>query len=193
MISIYDKADAIESLNETAGKPLDAKGITIHYTAERDLDDVLASLKIKKLGYHIIIERDGKVTQFASFDKRIAHSGWSEWEGISPNSNHIAVALCSWGWLRKINLTTYVSWCGTNVPIDDVIKKKMWDQFYWDRATNAQLVSLEKLLHWLIDQGIDPKNICGHDECAIPLGRKADPGGILPFTMTELRTRLAEK
>jgi len=173
------------------------QGITIHYTADRDISRVFRELKKNNLRYHLIIDRDGMVTQTAYLNNAVSHAGNASWLGVSPNRRHVAIALVSWGWLTESKEDgSLSSWSGE--PVDsldaeyrkDNIDGKMW---WWDKATDKQVTMLEHVCLWFIALGIDPQNIAGHDEAALPLGRKYDPGGVLPTSMREFRKKLEEK
>jgi N-acetyl-anhydromuramyl-L-alanine amidase AmpD len=165
-------------------------GITVHYSADRDVGRVIQSLKDHHLGYHLLIDRDGKIIQLCYLDKKVSHAGKATWLEKSCNSWHLAVCLISWGWLES----DYTSWAG--VPVDptetahrvgNLNKKK---KLIWDAATDIQQEKLFEIMRWFISYGMDPRAICGHDEAAVPAGRKADPGGVLLWTMEQIRTIL---
>ena len=47
---------------------------------------------------HLLIERDGRVTQFVNFDERAWHAGVSAWGAITDvNSNSIGIELSNPG------------------------------------------------------------------------------------------------
>jgi N-acetyl-anhydromuramyl-L-alanine amidase AmpD len=136
----------------------------------------------KKIGYHFIIDRDGSLHQTASLSHSVNHAGKAMWNGQSPNRTHLAIAFISWGFLTDESK----AWNGTQVA---GVKRR---GKLWDPASEAQENRLNKLLGELIRfYGISPLNICGHDECAIPQGRKADPGGSLLKTMGDIRKSFA--
>ena len=158
-------------------------GITIHYTAARSWEGVVQALKARDLNYHLLIDREGNVIQTAVLNKRVNHAGKASWLGKSPNLSHIAIALLNWGRLDEEKKT----WAGKKLPQNEVAMRK---NYYWDRCTNLQEEGLITVLRWFMAVGIDPDHICGHDECALPAGRKIDPGGILSATMPEIRSEL---
>lgn len=179
-----------ELLTPTAmGKgPLNPLGVCVHYLADRDVKRAYRSLTDSKvLGYHVIIDRAGKMYQTTYFNLRVNHAGEASWNGLSPNRNFVAVALASWGLLSDEGK----SWTGEMVK--DTAKrsgnlsKKIE---VWDPATLAQETELMKLLTWFVFHGINPKYVCGHDESATPKGRKSDPGGVLKRPMSEVRNLL---
>lgn len=163
-------------------------GVTVHYTADRDLVRLRRSLKEQKLGYHIIIGTDGKPCQLAYLDAQVSHAGNAMWREHSPNRWHAAVSVASWGKLDKDGR----AWNGELVPKENVVRRKGRDGklAYWDAINLAQQETLVNVLSWFCAMGVPAANICGHDECAVPFGRKVDPGGVLPWTMEELRGAL---
>jgi N-acetyl-anhydromuramyl-L-alanine amidase AmpD len=170
-------------------------GITIHHLGEHNHENAMASLKKQKLGYHGIIARDGQFIQTAYFSDKVNHAGKALWNGTSPNRRHISVAIASWGEVKKDPAAfKYTTWAGSRIPLFEVNLRKGNidnDWHFWDMATPEQEATLFRFLRWAVDAGIDPKNICGHDECAIPFGRKNDPGGVISMTMPQLRAVIA--
>lgn len=185
---LYENVRKILRLNEAAAGAIDGpKGVTVHYTASGNVDQTVSYLISQNLGYHILIDKDGKTTQMVDFQSRCNHAGKADWNGNSPNRSHIAVALISWGELEaSSDLSTFRAWTGHIVPAEDVV---VTNGKFWDAATKDQISALMIFLHWCVQFGIHPDQICGHEECAIPLGRKADPGGVLD-PMAAIRSRL---
>lgn len=173
------------------GRP---QGVTIHYTAGRSLKSATDALKAKEFNYHIIIDRDGKITQTAFLRWRVNHAGKALWNGLSPNQAHVAVCVVSLGELEEATNSNgekiHTAWTGA--IIKDAVERK--DAFgmmsWWDACTQRQEHSLFSVLEWLVSCGIKPDNICGHDEAALPKGRKRDPGGVVSLSMSEIRDRL---
>lgn len=175
------------------GKPL---GITVHYSADPVLKRVLKEFQASGLNYHLIIDKDGEVHQTAHLTQRVWHAGEAEWNRQSPNKSHLAVALLGWGLVTPFDKPKglYKSWNGAVITGDTVLRRRGnqgEQEFYWEFATEAQEDALRKICQWAISTGMSPEDICGHDECALPLGRKCDPGGMLKVTMAELRQELA--
>lgn len=167
-------------------------GITLHYLGSVNVVTAAQSLDASNLAYHIIIDKGGHAWQMADFKKRVNHAGVATWHGYSPNKSHLAIALASWGQL-KFESKKLKTWAGQVIPTDQAVYRagnlglaKTW----WDPATHEQVETLMAVLKHFILDGIHPSNICGHDECALPSGRKQDPGGVLPFSMVELRNLL---
>jgi N-acetyl-anhydromuramyl-L-alanine amidase AmpD len=162
------------------------QGITIHYTADRMLERSIESLVQHDLGYHFLIDRKGVVYQTASMKNTIWHAGKATWESLSPNRFHLAISLLSYGLLTKKNDRLF-TWFNLEV---DPIESAYRDGRYWDAATEKQEIALDLILKWLIEQGIEPSSVCGHNECCLPQGRKVDPGGVLFRSMKKIREDL---
>ena len=171
-------------------------GITIHYLGSHNVEAAIKHLRSKDLSYHVIVDRGGFCHHMAEFTSQVNHAGVASWRGKSPNRSHIAISLASWGEL-KFESKKLKTWAGALYPPEAAAYRegnlglaKTW----WDAATDAQLDALDSLVLKLVrEYKIDPENICGHDECALPHGRKSDPGGVLPFTMSSFRDRIKSR
>ena len=162
---------------------LTPSGVTIHYSADREVTRTVASLVQSGLGYHYLIGRNGTIYQLSNDTDALAHAGKAEWRGKSPNRNHVSICIMSWGKLAQKNGKFY-SWSGVELPIEEV---RLRDNEYWDKATEEQEAALMDILEHYVKRGVLPEDICGHDECALPRGRKSDPGGVLLMDMALLR------
>lgn len=194
---LYENVTRINSLNHTKrdifpdSTPI---GVVVHYSADRDTDRMIRSLHSQGLGYHIVIDRDGHVLQLNDFHTRVWHAGKAHWKGYSPNQRFISVAVSSWGYVKQDGSEGFFeAWNGSKIP-ESCVRQRV-SQFdksiqYWDMATQEQTKQLMIFLRWCAQFGIDPNLICGHDECAMPPGRKQDPGGVLEHTMQEIRNGL---
>lgn len=186
MITIWPDADSYFNLDSLGVRPWKSgapTGITIHYTADGNMKRVAEHASQHQIGYHFLIDRDGHLMQTASLSRAVNHAGEAKWNGQSPNRSHLAVSIVSWGllnadgtaWTKKVECPA-VSRHGK----------------LWDAATPEQEARLISLCEALCRQfGIAAANICGHDECAIPKGRKVDPGWTLSGGVLYIRKRLA--
>jgi N-acetyl-anhydromuramyl-L-alanine amidase AmpD len=171
-------------------------GVTVHDLASRNAEASIKYLHNSGLGYHAIIDRNGDFIQTSYFSHKVNHAGRSTWKGHSPNRTHISVALASWGELKEDASGGFMSWANKAVEASGVkLRSGNLSSVprHWDAATDEQEATLIAFLKWSMANGIDPKNICGHDEAAIPFGRKNDPGGVLSMTMPQLRKFLTGK
>lgn len=191
-LRVYPDIAGVRFADELSGPAFVPSGITIHHTADPDVDRVVRSLREQRLAYHLIIAADGTVIQTAWLNRRVDHAGAATWRGKSPNKHHIAIAVASWGRLTEEPAGVMRSWSGAVVDRGQVVARK--DVFgkpaRWHAATPAQEATLLAALRFFVAAGIAPADVCGHDECALPKGRKDDPGGVLSRTTGELRTLL---
>ncbi len=181
---ICEISDSIELIDGLGQSPFikGPKGITIHYSADGSFERVKRELFATKIGYHFLIKKDGKIIQTAKIDRCVNHAGKALWNEQSPNRTHIAVAFICWGLLSKEGKT----WNG--LQIENPVTRR---GFTWEPATKEQEEALRRLCKYLMATfKISAKDICGHDECAIPAGRKVDPGGSLLKSMADLRAEL---
>lgn len=192
--SIYPFNTRLSILNSEKKKWIRTrpKGVTIHDAADRDVSRVISWLNQKNLGYHFIIDRDGSIIQTFYLDSRIDHSGNAKWNDLSPNRHHISICLMSWGKLIH-NKDKFYAWNGDRIEESEVVKRPnlIGLNGMYDPATKEQEKSLMSLLSWIVSFDIDPSNICGHDECCIPEGRKQDPGGVLSLSTEAIRVFLS--
>ena len=145
---------------------------------------------------YFLIDHDGKVYQNFPLDEWGHHAGASKHNGRSSVSRYyVGIEITCAGKLDK----NRKSWFGKTYPENEtrtVPKKDNMAAGIYHKYTEAQEESLIELLHWL--ERNNPKvfmlrNVVGHDEAAVPTGRKNDPGGSLSMTMPELRTLLYKK
>lgn len=157
------------------------RGVTVHYTASGCLNSALNAMQQSGLGYHFLIDRDGSIIQTSPLNHRTDHAGKAEWNEDRPNRSHISVSLVSWGLLNE----------RSENYLGKVVESVKRDGKMWHPATKAQEASvLDLCKKIMVAFKISHQNICGHDECCLPRGRKSDPGSIMSFDMKELRKRL---
>lgn len=182
MITAYPYADTYSALDSIAVKPFAGfgpTGITVHYTADGDLERVKRESIASTIGYHLIFDKLGKVHQTSRLDRTVNHAGKAAWQGVSPNRAHIALSVLSWGRLNKDK----TAWNGT--PCPDAIER---GKYFWDACTGPQEAALVAACRYLIGRfHMQKDSLCGHDECALPKGRKIDPGDVMIWNMTQLR------
>lgn len=177
--SLADDIQFVEGLAQSPWASKSPRGITVHYTADGSSERIRREMFATKIGYHFLIAKNGRIIQTSPLDKTVHHAGKAMWNDLSPNRHHIAIAFISWGKLNEKGMT----WTG--LQIQNPVTRFAGT---WEPATKEQEASLIRLLKFLsLSHKISPEDICGHDECAIPAGRKADPGGSLSMTMGDLR------
>lgn len=177
-------------------------GAVIHFTSgrfENDMEDAInTGIWMAKEGYgSFIITRTGKVIQSAPLDKWCYHAGesYNEELGKSLSSKLVGIEIQSAGLLDKIKDDFYPWWDRKNpIPKENV----RYDALavvpgYYHKYTTQQEKALLDLLCWLKSNNPDVfsfNHVLGHDEIAIPKGRKSDPGGCLSMPMSAYRNFL---
>lgn len=171
-------------------------GAVVHYTVSgksaKSAESVLRSLASRGLGCPVV---DGEgiihVPKGFNWETDIGyHAGKSEWRGKSSVSNtKIGFEMCCWG-------SGAIS---AKVPADQIRKglanngSKSIDSY--EKFTPAQEEFLVNVMVYLKNKypSFSYDEVCGHDECAIPLGRKNDPGASLSVSMPQFRALLKTK
>jgi N-acetylmuramoyl-L-alanine amidase len=173
---------AIETPNSNF-KIITPRFVVIHYTAGPG--SAAAKWIVNpdsKASAHLIIDRDGKVTQLIPFDFVAWHAGVSEWKGISDlNQYSIAIMLENLGWLKKNADGQWVSSFGQTVSQDEVfvpIPENGQKELGWHTYTDEQISTLIEVLKALFAYYPQLEEVVGHDD----IGEgKQDPGPAFPW------------
>ncbi len=164
--------------------------IAAHYTAGTSVNGSISHLRSVGLSYHVIIDRDGSMTQCAPFNKRAGHAGVSNWKGLSGLNNHsIGICMANRGYVTRFANGSYGLVDTHNTPIgnflteDQVVRAEHFNgaetNLYWEKYSTAQLNAFSEVCEVLIQTYTGIKDLIGHDEIA--MGRKSDPGPAFPF------------
>lgn len=179
-----ETADFIESPNHSGKFSEDLPDtIVIHYTAGSSGESSIRTLTNPdvRASAHLVINRDGTITQLVPFDTIAWHAGKSAWgdrQGLNKYS--IGIELDNAGRLTKSG-DQYISWFGRAYPEDQTIEavhRNEEDPSFWHRFTEEQITKTYEVCELLIN-AYDIKTILGHEE--ISPGRKIDPGPAFPL------------
>ena len=168
--------------------------IIIHFTAGASAQSSVNWLcsPQAKASAHIVIGRDGSITQLVPFDTIAWHAGESSYGGRSGyNRFSIGIELDNPGRLTRTASGTFVSWLGTTYPADQVITAVHRNETTpsdWLAYTEVQIEKVFELCA-LLCATYAIKEILGHEEIAP--GRKTDPGPAFP--LDKLRQRLIQR
>ncbi len=137
---------------------------------------------------HVIIDRDGTITQLVPFNLIAWHAGKSYYKGRSGfNKYSIGIEMVNYGPLTKSG-NIYRAWFGEAVNPSEVIEaihRNETKPRFWHIYTPEQIDAARDLVELLIETyGI--KYILGHEEIAPR--RKLDPGPAFP--LDKFRDRL---
>ena len=174
--------------------------IVIHYTAGANAESAIYTLcdRKRKVSAHLVVGRDGAVTQLLPFNIVGWHAGRSLWrERTSLNQYSIGIEIDNAGQLSERD-GRYESWFGQTYPASEVVRDAHRNQSlpgahpqirqpvsFWHRYTEVQFEVVETICAALIAAyGI--YHILGHEEIAPD--RKVDPGPAFP--LDEMRARL---
>ena len=162
---------------------LDPRYLVFHFTAGKSAESSIDWLCNPQAGAsaHLVIGRDGSITQLAPFSVKTWHAGVSHWEGLTGlNSYSIGIEMDNAGRLTKVG-STYRAWFQSEFSDDEVLLAKHkfeQDLSYWHVYTEVQIAkALEVAL--LLVRTYRLKDIVGHEDIAP--GRKNDPGPAFPL------------
>jgi N-acetylmuramoyl-L-alanine amidase len=172
------------------GAKMKPEYLVMHYTAGRSAKESITWLcnRNAKASAHLVIGRDGEITQLVPFDTCAWHAGESRWEGKTGlNRCSIGIELDNAGRLTRHG-SRWRAWFGTEFDEKDVLEathKNETSAVGWQLYTPEQLDAALELSLLLVQQyGL--RDIMGHED--ISPGRKSDPGPAFPIA--SFRSRL---
>ena len=161
----------------------DLESVIVHYTAGRDAASSVRALcdEGRKASAHLVVGRDGSVTQLVSFDTIAWHAGKSAYgDRVGLNRYSIGIEIDNAGLLER-NGDDYTSWFRRSYPASEVfegIHRNETSPTFWHRYTEDQIALVEEICEVLVDAyGIT--QILGHEE--ISPRRKVDPEPAFPL------------
>ena len=159
--------------------------LVIHHTCGATGKSSIESMRAQGLSAHVVIDRDGTITQCRPFNKVCAHAGKSVWTDPHTgrvfsglNSCAIGIELANAGpdspeqdafdWAKK--QTGFFSLRAKHKH-EDVVRE-------WEGYPEAQLNACFELAKVLLKR-YNLDDVVGHQE--ISRGRKTDPGPLFPM------------
>lgn len=165
------------------GGELEPEYLIIHYTAGPSSEQAVKWLTNPqaKASAHLVIGRDGSITQLVPFNGVAWHAGKSQWRNvIGLNSHSIGIELDNAGPLQRAG-NDWVSWFGQHYSPNEVIEavhKNQKTSQGWHLYTAEQMAAVFEVSVLLVNHyGL--KDILGHEDIAP--GRKTDPGPAFPM------------
>ncbi|MEK9629557.1 MAG: N-acetylmuramoyl-L-alanine amidase [Nitrospinota bacterium] len=178
------------AINDPLSKKIGAKfdeglpdTIILHYTAGPSVESAINTLvhSDTKASAHLVVGRDGSVTQLVPFDTIAWHAGRSSFGGRSGfNKYSIGIEIVNAGHLQK-ERDQYKAWFGKTYPQDQVLEASHQNHSsprFWHTYTKEQIDCVLNLCTQL-KEAYSIKEILGHDEIAP--SRKTDPGPAFPL------------
>jgi len=163
---------------------IDPKYLIIHYTAGSSASGSISWLtnKRSKVSAHIVIARDGTVTQLVPFNIKAWHAGKSAWAGLyGINDYSIGIEMDNAGKLVKKAGKWHSNLTKRSYPDSEVLEaehKHGGGIVGWHDYTAEQIdVAIE--LGALLVEEYKLKDVLGHED--ISPGRKIDPGPAWPM------------
>ena len=177
------RASPNQGVKGNPGAELRARWLVMHYTAGGSAEESISWLanKAAKASAHVVIAKDGTITQMVPFNRVAWHAGKSQWEGVDGlNSHSIGIELDGFGIVGDHD-GPWRSPGGRTVPAADVLvatHKNETAPRGWARYPQVQLDVARELATLLVrEYGL--KDVIGHDDIAP--GRKQDPGPAFPM------------
>jgi N-acetylmuramoyl-L-alanine amidase len=177
------------SPNRTPGRSVAPELLIIHYTAGGAASGSIRWLcdPAAKASAHLVIDRDGTVTQLVDFGDRAWHAGGSSssWNGRTVNERSIGIELANYGPLYQERGVWFAE--ATKKPITCPVVTDASGKA-WEGYPEAQLAALERVLAELVrafpvlatpSPGALPR-ITGHQN--VDPSRKRDPGPAFPWS-----------
>ena len=163
--------------------------LMFHYTrcsAETALHLLTAGDRPNPVSAHLLVDRDGSITQMVPFNRRAWHAGKSSWAGLEDlNSHAIGVEVVNEGFLLPNDDGSFACPSGNQLDAARAAEVvRAWHKLpevpyrHWDAYTPAQLQACEELAALLVS-AYHLADIIGHDDVA-PF-RKEDPGPAFPL------------
>lgn len=157
--------------------------LVFHYTAGRSAQASIDWLcnPDAKASAHLVVARDGSITQLAPFNVKTWHAGRSHWDGLNGlNSYSIGIEMDNAGPLNKVG-NTFRAWFGKSYPESEVLqaKHKLEQELrWWHTYTESQIEAAFELARLLV-KCYTLKEVIGHEDIAPE--RKRDPGPAFPL------------
>jgi N-acetylmuramoyl-L-alanine amidase len=168
--------------------------LVMHYTAGSSAEGAVAWLcnPAARAAAHLVIGRDGGITQLAAFNRIAWHAGQSQWAGRSGlNGFSIGIELDNAGKLEQVGKRWISSVSKREYSPDEVLVANHKNDrpgtppCGWHEYSEVQLDAASEV-GVLLMQKYALLDVLGHEDIAP--GRKADPGPAFP--MASFRSRL---
>ncbi len=174
------------------GGSYDPRYLVMHFTAGRSAQESIDWLCAPeaKASAHVVVGRDGAVTQLVPFDRVAWHAGRSRWQGlVGLNQYAIGIELDNAGKLERRGDGWY-AWWGGKIPDAEVVEGPAPNDdsgriYGWQTYTEPQLEAALSVARTVVRK-YDLLDIIGHSDIAP--GRKVDPGPAFP--MASFRARV---
>lgn len=164
--------------------PLNARFVVEHFTGGAGGASSIEAMRERGVSAHVVVERDGTITQCVPFNRVAYHAGQSAWRDpqtrelfVGANISSIGIEIANGG----DDGPGAIAWARNHVPGFASIRavhrnggpNSEWECFY-----DAQIAAVTALTQALVKRyGL--RDVTGHD-CIAP-ARKNDPGPAFPM------------
>lgn len=185
-----DDKQAPYFLSPNTGGTYQPQYLVVHYTAATSASSAISWFKsaVAQASAHLVIGRDGAVTQCAPFNVVTWHAGKSQWKGLNGlNKYSIGIELVNAGRLIKSGDRFICAVDRKVIDPEDVIWAKHKNESkedYWQEYT-AQQMEVASEITALLVKHYGLIDVLGHEDIS-PI-RKSDPGPAFP--MSSFRSR----
>lgn len=162
--------------------------VVIHYTAGYTAESAINTLTnpAASVSAHVVIDRDGEVTQLVPFDRVAWHAGPSRWRGWNGlNKCSIGIELVNIGFLRRASNGFVDAYGSRRTPasigatIDAPNARAGSGMFAWQAYPEKQLAAAEGVVRAL-EAAYLLQELVSHEEIDTR-GWKTDPGPAFPM------------
>jgi N-acetylmuramoyl-L-alanine amidase len=181
---VRDEGPAIPFLESpNVGGDLKPQYLVMHYTAASSAAGSIQWFlnPAAKACAHLIIARDGAITQMVPFNRVAWHAGESSWMGLREmNQWSIGIELENAGKLQNVG-GEWKTWYGETIPETQVIQavhKAETILAGWETYTQPQIETAAEVAALLVSN-YELRDVIGHEDIAP--GRKTDPGPAFPM------------
>lgn len=172
-------------------------GTVVHYTGTHGNSAIQWAIDPdSRVSWHFHISRSGDIMQQLDLEKAAWHCGVGEMKYMeemrsNPNLFTIGIELANLGALERRNDGAFLYRWGTDLRVyygDPPLKATLiYDtghevDAWWEPYQDEQIEALSLLLDMLAVRGYETRPIVGHEEIAMPMGRKRDPGPAFPWS-----------
>jgi N-acetylmuramoyl-L-alanine amidase len=171
------------SPSPNSGGALQQEYLVMHYTAGRNAEESIRWLTnpASSASAHLVIGRDGSITQLVPFDTKAWHAGVSAWEDrVGLNSYSIGIELDNAGALLRHG-DRWRAWFGDEYEESEVLEavhKNETERKGWHIYPPQQIDAALEVGILLVRQ-YKLRGVVGHEDIAP--GRKLDPGPAFPM------------
>lgn len=158
--------------------------LMLHYTAGLKASGAIDWFQkpVAEASAHLVIDRDGTITQMVDFNLRAWHAGKSEYNGLTGmNAYSIGIEIVNGGKLKKNETGKWRTWSGEVVPPEEVTVATHKHESHpagWHLYTAKQIETT-------VEAGIALRKqynlieVLGHDD--VSPNRKVDTGPAFPM------------